>query len=265
MTSPPPPSPSPSRAPADTKAPTTPESFRGELDLDGETLFLRWDPATDDVAVTAYLLYDRGKLVATISGDQLHAKIGPYGHDDPRVFTLAAADKTGNTSPQTHSLLAVPDVAGLAPDVARDAVEAAGFEPGTIVKEPSNEIARGLAVRAGDEPIAREGSMLPIVVSSGHGKAVLTLRAGKPTIAVEHGKELLRVTVRTSIRTVLRAWLARPGEAPVRTWRMKVGAGRHVLELPLPRTLPDGRYRLVLRAGFGAEKATVKQFVAIAQ
>ncbi len=265
VTSPPPPSPSPSRSPSDQKAPTTPENFRGELDVDGETLFLRWDPATDDVAVTAYLLYDRSKLVATISGDQLHAKIGPYGHDDPRVFTLAAADKTGNASPQTYALLAVPDVAGLASDAAGDAVEAAGFEPGTIVREPSNEVAKGLAVRAGDEPIAREGSTLPIVVSSGHGKARLTLRAGRPTIVAEHGKELLRVTVRTSRPTVLRAALARPGEAPVMSWRTSVRAGRHTLELILPRTLPDGRYRLVLRAGFGAEKATVKRFVAIAQ
>jgi hypothetical protein len=78
----------------DIRPPKTPGNLRTEVGTG--TLTLRWNPSTDDVAVTGYEVYIGSNLVATVTGTTYTMPTPP-----PAIFTyrVRALDAAGNASP----------------------------------------------------------------------------------------------------------------------------------------------------------------------
>ena len=93
---PPPPPPT-----GDTVAPTTPTGV-ATTSVSGNTIALRWNASTDNVAVAGYHLYRNGALIAT--GTTAAWTDGGLARSTTYSYRVSAFDAAGNESPQSTAL-----------------------------------------------------------------------------------------------------------------------------------------------------------------
>ncbi|MEV6025368.1 PQQ-dependent sugar dehydrogenase [Streptomyces sp. NPDC052036] len=85
-------------AAADTQAPTRPgQPSCSDIGQDGLTL--AWGPATDNVGVTAYDLYEHGNKIAEAPGNATSKALTGLAPNTTYNLTVIARDAAGNTSP----------------------------------------------------------------------------------------------------------------------------------------------------------------------
>ena len=93
----------------DTEAPTAPTNLVSS-NITDTSVDLNWDPATDNVAVTEYEVYQDGGLIATVSTTNYRAEsLTPLTNYD---FYVIAKDAAGNSSTQSNT----ENITTLAPD-----------------------------------------------------------------------------------------------------------------------------------------------------
>jgi glucose/arabinose dehydrogenase len=91
----------------DTTAPSVPEGLTGEAV--GTAVTLRWTPATDDVAVTAYEVWRDGTRAGVLSGSAADPPATTFTDvglavDTTYAYTVVARDAQGNTSPPSDAV-----------------------------------------------------------------------------------------------------------------------------------------------------------------
>lgn len=86
--------------PPDTEAPSAPQGLR-VTDERRHSVRIEWDPATDNVGVVSYRLYENGRLAATIGGTSTWDRPGEV----ITVYTVVALDAAGNASPASEPLV----------------------------------------------------------------------------------------------------------------------------------------------------------------
>ncbi|MEU8658240.1 PQQ-dependent sugar dehydrogenase [Actinoplanes philippinensis] len=89
---------------ADTQAPTVPTALTGVAT--GTTVTLSWAAATDNVAVTAYVVYRDGVVAGTLTGSAANPPATVFTDSGLRAdtvyrYTVVARDAQGNTSAQS--------------------------------------------------------------------------------------------------------------------------------------------------------------------
>ncbi|GIW09186.1 MAG: hypothetical protein KatS3mg061_0243 [Dehalococcoidia bacterium] len=89
----------PTSSTPDTQPPTAPTNLRAAT-LATDTVRLLWEPASDNVGVSSYLVYRGEQLITTVSSTQ--AIIGSLASDTVYTFTVRARDAAGNLSPASN-------------------------------------------------------------------------------------------------------------------------------------------------------------------
>ena len=85
---------------ADDEAPTAPTGLTGTAS--GTTVVLSWTAATDNVAVTAYVVYRDGTAIGTVTGPAFNdSGLRP---DTEHRYAVVARDAQGNTSPPSAAV-----------------------------------------------------------------------------------------------------------------------------------------------------------------
>ncbi len=90
----------PDATPDDHEAPTAPAGLRGAAD-GSRAVTLTWRPASDDVGVTAYDVYQEDTRVHSVGGDQTAARIANLRPGVIYTFTVRARDAAENSSPDS--------------------------------------------------------------------------------------------------------------------------------------------------------------------
>ena len=81
----------------DSEPPTTPEDLSASPGID--RIFLSWEPSTDNVGVTGYVVYRYGIQIASVS--ETHYLDTPLSSDSTYVYAVSAVDAAGNESTLT--------------------------------------------------------------------------------------------------------------------------------------------------------------------
>ncbi|MDN3294026.1 fibronectin type III domain-containing protein [Streptomyces ficellus] len=89
----------PARTPDDRRAPSRPTSLRGRAE--GRTVTLTWARATDDVAVTAYDVYQEDSRVHSVPAGTTTARLTGLRPGTVYTFTVRARDAAENSSPDS--------------------------------------------------------------------------------------------------------------------------------------------------------------------
>ena len=79
----------------DTKAPTTPEKLNS-INVEKNSIFVKWDKSTDNVAVTGYEVYLQGKLIETVLSEGYN--FTELESDTNYEISVRAIDAKGNKS-----------------------------------------------------------------------------------------------------------------------------------------------------------------------
>ena len=213
----------PSGPPPDVQSPTTPPGFSGSL-KDGK-LTLRWGAATDGSGVApTYALLVAAARTASYPATQRQTVVNGVKAGDLRAFQIRAEDVAGNASAPTYALKVLPALKKLTVRAAKAALTKRGFRQGKLTKKRSTTVPAGRVIRAASPTVARVGTAVPLLVSSGRvaSKSVLVLRvtslrvlarsshqrhsgerrpvAGSKRADIPPGRE------RRALRLALRAW-----------------------------------------------------------
>jgi chitodextrinase len=86
--------------------PSVPANVRGQVE-GPTTATLSWDPATDDVGVTAYDVHQGGIRVHSVAGDQTTAVLTGLRPGTDYSFTVTARDAADNSSPASNAVTVV--------------------------------------------------------------------------------------------------------------------------------------------------------------
>lgn len=97
---------------ADSTAPTAPSGLTASL-IGFDRALLTWQPATDNVGVSAYEVYRNGSLVATVAGAVTNYIFSGLNVSTNFTLTVRARDSAGNLSEAASSVLLTT---GAAPD-----------------------------------------------------------------------------------------------------------------------------------------------------
>jgi Raf kinase inhibitor-like YbhB/YbcL family protein len=93
-----------STGPIDSEKPTPPKNLRS-TGATPTTVSLAWDAATDNVAVTAYDVYQHGQFVTSVPGNQLTATARGLSPNTEYDFTVFAKDATPNVSDASNVVI----------------------------------------------------------------------------------------------------------------------------------------------------------------
>ncbi|MER5867097.1 carbohydrate binding domain-containing protein [Kitasatospora sp. NPDC002040] len=93
---------------SDTVAPTVPGGLASTAKT-SSTVALSWTAATDNVAVTAYDVYQGATLAATVPGTATSATVAGLNPATGYTFTVRARDLAGNTSAASNSVAVTTD------------------------------------------------------------------------------------------------------------------------------------------------------------
>ncbi|WP_412539382.1 YbhB/YbcL family Raf kinase inhibitor-like protein [Longispora sp. K20-0274] len=91
-------------APTDTESPTVPPNFRLVGTPAPNQLQVAWDPATDNVGVALYQVYNGGNIVAEIGGNVTTTLVRNLTPNTRYILTVAARDAADNVSQASNSL-----------------------------------------------------------------------------------------------------------------------------------------------------------------
>ncbi|MBW3592701.1 MAG: PASTA domain-containing protein, partial [Actinobacteria bacterium] len=250
----------------DTARPTEPKRFRGSL-ADG-TLKLQWEAASDNSGVGRdYIVYADGAEIATAPWSTTSTTLSPTSRRDARSFTVAARDVAGNVSGPTFALRIVPNVRGRTIIEAKDALEGRGFSLGDIVKESSEVVPAGLAIRAAAGTVLPDGVEVPLVISTGPDDVVaprdLVLKIGDAEAVLESKHDVIFVNLLVSEAARVTATLFDSSGRKIFTWRDSLAAGATDVRMAIPRgALASGTYEMVVTA-VGPDGDTTTQRVRI--
>jgi hypothetical protein len=149
----------------DATAPSKPTGFSGSKK--NRRLVLKWNAASDDVAVGAYLVYTNGNLVRTLGATARSADMGRYRAADARSFRVAARDTAGNVGAKTRPLVVVPKVRNLTLPNATARLTARGLKRGTLSYAYSDTIASGRVIRGMVSGLVFKGTAVGLRISRG--------------------------------------------------------------------------------------------------
>ncbi|MEU4449399.1 PQQ-dependent sugar dehydrogenase [Actinosynnema sp. NPDC050801] len=97
-------------APADTEPPTPPRSLR-VTGKSATSVSLAWRPATDNVGVVGYDVYQHGQLMTSVPGTTLATTVTGLRPDTEYDWTVFARDAAPNVSPAGNSVVVRTDPA----------------------------------------------------------------------------------------------------------------------------------------------------------
>jgi glucose/arabinose dehydrogenase len=131
---------------ADGEPPTVPAGLTGTAD--GTTVVLTWTAATDDVAVTAYLVYRDGVVVGTVSGSAASPPATTFTDSglSPATayrYAVAARDAQGNVSPQSGAVTVTTGAACANPVCGTTTVTTERDLPWGLVQLPDGTVLYG--------------------------------------------------------------------------------------------------------------------------
>ncbi|PRX71701.1 chitin-binding protein [Cohnella sp. SGD-V74] len=86
----------------DTQAPTAPAGLH-DMGVTATSVSLMWGPATDNVGVSEYRIYNGSTLVDTVNGSTLTYNVTGLSPNTAYTFTVYAADEAGNVSPASNA------------------------------------------------------------------------------------------------------------------------------------------------------------------
>ncbi|WRQ83385.1 fibronectin type III domain-containing protein [Streptomyces sp. MUM 178J] len=90
----------PDPTPDDREAPTAPARLRGAVD-GSRAVTLAWQPAADDMGVTAYDVYQEDTRIHSVGGSETGARIANLRPGTVYTFTVRARDAAENSSPDS--------------------------------------------------------------------------------------------------------------------------------------------------------------------
>jgi hypothetical protein len=253
----------PSGPPPDVQAPTTPPGFSGSL-TNGK-LTLRWGAATDGSGIApTYALRVAGARTASYPAAARQTIVNGVKAGDLRAFQIQAEDQAGNASVPSYSLKVLPVVKKLTVRAAKAALVKRGFRQGKLTRKHSTIVPVGRVIRAAGPTVARVGTAVPLVVSTGSAasKSVLVLRVTSLRVLARSSHQLIQVNVDLSAAASVRTSLL-DGTDELFTWRSGLGAGTTLLKLDIPNeALRQTNYTLLVTA-VGPDGKTVTARVPI--
>jgi hypothetical protein len=149
----------------DATRPSKPAGFSGSKKHG--RLVLKWNGASDNVAVGAYLVYVNGNLVKTVGATARSAGMGKYRATDTRSFRVAARDTAGNIGAKTRTLVLVPKVKKLTLAGATASLTARGLKRGALSYSYSDSIASGRVIRGMISGLVAKGTAVGLRISRG--------------------------------------------------------------------------------------------------
>ena len=228
--------------PADVIAPTSPPGFAGSLK--GVKLTLRWGAATDGSGVAPkYVLLVAGARAAVYPANQRQTVVNGVRAGDLRAFQIQAEDAAGNLSVPSYALKVLPVLKKLTVKAAKKALVQRGFRQGKVTKKRSKTVPVGRVVRAAGPAVARVGTAVPLIVSSGSraSRAVLELTVSSLRVLARSTHRVIQVNVDLSQAARVRTSLL-DGTEELFAWRSPLGAGTTLLKLDIPSAaLRQGR------------------------
>ncbi|MGI8607415.1 MAG: Ig-like domain-containing protein [Gaiellaceae bacterium] len=253
----------PSGPPADVQAPGTPPGFSGSLK--NRKLTLRWGSVTDDSGVAPrYVLLVAGARAAVYPATQRQAVMNGVKAGDLRAFQIQAEDEAGNASAPSYALKVLPALKKLTVKAAKQALAKRGFRQGKMMAKRSPAMPKGRVIRAAGPAVARVGTAVPLVVSSGAGASdsVLDLRVSSLRVVTQSTHKIIHVNVDLSLGAWVRTSLL-DGSEELFAWRSALNAGTTLLKLDIPtEALRKSRYTLFVTA-VGPDEKTVTARVPI--
>ena len=255
----------------DTTPPGPPGLFAGSAGANGLTL--SWLPAAGG-PIAQYVLYVNGVGTTRVDGMTTTLKLGAFGPDDTRNFSVAAVDAAGNEGPHTTVLAGIPDLVGLRLSEAGAALRARGLAIGKQTLSVPGSGALVVAQRPAAGTLASLQSTVFVTLADASG--------GGPSVApkapfVVHIAGAQTVTCTQSSRLTLQIHLDRQakvgvrfltaGGVPLDSARLvAVHAGSQTLRLKLPTGLSARKsYRVIVTARTGGQivraeiKVTIKR------
>jgi hypothetical protein len=183
---------------------------------------------------------------------------------DLRAFQIQAEDGAGNASAPTYALKVLPVLKKLTVKAAKAALAKRGFRQGKLTKKRSTSVPAGRVIRAAGPTVARVGTAVPLLVSTGSvaSKSVLVLRVTSLRVLARSSHQLIQVNVDLSLAASVRTSLL-DGTDELFAWRSGLGAGTTLLKLDIPNeALRESRYMLLVTA-VGPDGKTVTARVPI--
>jgi Raf kinase inhibitor-like YbhB/YbcL family protein len=90
--------------PSDTQPPTAPANLHVVGEVRPFDVDLAWDPATDNVGVDNYKIYNGGNVLKVVGGNITATRLMNLTPNTTYVLTVLAYDATGNNSPASNNL-----------------------------------------------------------------------------------------------------------------------------------------------------------------
>jgi hypothetical protein len=230
----------------DIEAPPPPADFAGVVADDGLTL--RWAPGRDNSGfLRQFTLFVDGQAYANYELSQHEAKMGAFGADDTREFSIVETDLAGNVSPPAGPLLAVPTVAGKTLADAKAALAARGFAVGKVTEVVASAPAGTVVAPAGVQ-LRLKGAVvdLQVAVQTVPRNAQFVFQVSRPKHTRVAPTRIVS-QIRTAKPARITATLYGPNRLRfVQRWSFSVKAGTTTKSLRLRRpTVHGGVYELV--------------------
>ncbi|HVM70056.1 MAG TPA: hypothetical protein VM204_09525, partial [Gaiellaceae bacterium] len=245
----------------DNEPPAAPTHVGGAVGADGLTV--RWIPGRDNSGrISHVILYVNGESYRIFGPTEYEAKLGPTLENDTRTFFLRTVDAAGNVSAPSATLRALPKIVGVGVEQARAALEARGFQVGSVTYRAVPGVAAGTVVAPVDVVFGVDGARIDLVVAGTEAPQTRLVFqvANAKRIGVKPKQSVVATNIRTTRPADVTATLYSPQRAKLYTWRTSVKPGRTVVKLKLPvQVRRPGVYRIVWVATSGSE--TVRKTV----
>lgn len=166
---------------ADTEDPTAPANLAAS-NITGSSLVLTWTAATDNRFVHEYHVYQDAAQVGTANGDETSYRVADLTPATSYEFYVVAADRAGNTSPQSNTVTTTTSDADATPPEAPTAVTATPSSESRIdvtwTASSSGSDVVGYIVYLDGNPVGcSEGTSYPIVGLDPATQYSVTVRA----------------------------------------------------------------------------------------
>jgi hypothetical protein len=224
-------------------APGKPVHFNGVVAGDGLTL--RWEAPND--AIANYVVFVDDAPWKNFGSTEYEVKMGAFGADDKRTFSVVAVDLAGNVGTMSPVLVGVPNLVGLSWAQAQASASARGLRAAPAVAAFANV---PMFVQSQDPPapsLIEQGTAVGVTLAAAKG-APLAVRVRPGTVKCGHSCTLrLRVELSASALVHSR-FLNGRGKLLKRSLVGSLHAGANTVRVKLPGKLGKGAYRLVFDA-----------------
>jgi hypothetical protein len=227
----------------DSVAPGKPAHFNGQIAADGLTL--RWQAPND--AIGNYVVFMNGEPWKNLGSTEYEVKVGAFGVDDTRTFSIVAVDLAGNVGAMSPVLVGVPNLVGLNWAQAVGATSARGLglkrDAAAFPSVPMFVTDQDPSAPA----LAERGTPVQVTLAAPKG-APLAVRVRPGAVKCPRGC-ILRLRIELSSSALVRSRLLDGrGHLLKRGVLGSLHAGANMVRVRLPGRLGKGAYRLVLDA-----------------